>query len=229
MIAQNIILMFTSTLFSFLQVSGTDSFPRPLSAKEEYALFREMKNGSSDAREKLICHNLRLVTHIVRKYYLSANNQEDLISIGTIGLIKAVDTFNPENGARFATYASRCLQNEILMHFRTQKKLGAEISIQETIDTDHEGNPLTYIDIIAQEDTIADDLDKKQRIAKLKSLILTTLTPREREIIEMRYGLCNKPPVTQRVCAQKLGISRSYVSRIEKNVLEKLRGPMSDA
>jgi len=114
MIAQNIILMFTSTLFSFLQVSGTDSFPRPLSAKEEYALFREMKNGSSDAREKLICHNLRLVTHIVRKYYLSANNQEDLISIGTIGLIKAVDTFNPENGARFATYASRCLQNAIL-------------------------------------------------------------------------------------------------------------------
>ncbi len=229
MFTQNLLLMFTSTLFSFLQVSGTESFPHPLSAKEEYALFKEMKNGSTDAREKLICHNLRLVTHIVRKYYLSANNQDDLISIGTIGLIKAVDTFNPENGARFATYASRCLQNEILMHFRAQKKLGAEISIQETIDTDREGNPLTYIDIIAQDDTIADDLDQKLRITKLKSLITTTLTQRERQIIEMRYGLTNQAPLTQRACAQKLGISRSYVSRIEKSVLEKLRSPMSDS
>ena len=148
------------------------------------------------------------------------------MSIGTIGLIKAIDTFDPKNGARFATYASKCLQNEILMYFRSQKKLALEVSTNETIDVDRDGNPLSYIDVISCDDTIADDLDIKLSGAKAVKLIGIVLDEREREIIIMRYGLCGAPPVTQRELAAKLGISRSYVSRIEKAALEKLRAAL---
>lgn len=209
-----------------LKVSGSQSFPPPLPASEERKLFASARSGDSEAREKLICHNLRLVAHIVKKYYTSAKNQEDLISIGTIGLIKAIDTFDAENGTRFATYASKCLQNEILMYFRSQKKLASEVSISESIDTDKDGNPLTYNDIICCDDTIAEDLDLKIRSAKALHIINHTLCDREKEIIVLRYGLSAKPAITQREVAEKLNISRSYVSRIEKSALEKIKNAM---
>ncbi|MCI8589451.1 MAG: RNA polymerase sporulation sigma factor SigK [Clostridiales bacterium] len=209
-------------LFLFLKVSAGGSFPPPLGAEEEAECFMRMKAGDVKAREKLIEHNLRLVAHIVKKYYTSAEDQDDLISIGTIGLIKAVDTFNDANGARFATYASKCLQNEILMYFRSRKKSSCEVSINETIDIDKDGNPLTYMDIISCEDTIADDIDKKIKSAKALRVINNRLTDRERTIIVLRYGLGDIKPVTQREIAAKLGISRSYVSRIEKAALDKI-------
>ena len=224
MIHEIILLCLSGALIAFLQVSGTHSFPHPLSAEEEKSLFHAMRDGSADARNTLICRNLRLVSHIIRKYYPTAQNQDDLVSIGTVGLIKAVDTFDPDKGAHFATYASRCIQNEILMHFRAQKKLSSEVSMQETIDTDREGNPLTYMDIIAEEETIADDLDVRIQCDKVRRLVAEILDKREREIITMRYGLGGTAPMAQRQCAEKLGISRSYVSRIEKAALEKLRG-----
>lgn len=216
-----------SFVYLFLKVSGGQNFPPPLSQEEEAEYFKKARMGDKKAREKLIEHNLRLVAHIVKKYYTSNKNQEDLISIGTIGLIKAIDSFDISNGARFATYASKCLQNEILMYFRSQKKTMNEVSINETIDVDKDGNPLTYIDIISCEDTIADDIDLKTRSAKAIKIINEELNSREKEIIVMRYGLGEKPAVTQREIAAKLGISRSYVSRIEKSALEKINALLS--
>ena len=206
-----------------LGIGTPQSFPPPLSGDEEKEAFSAMVNGDMQAREKLILHNLRLVSHIVRKYYGTAKNQEDLISIGTIGLVKAVDSFNPTNGARFATYAAKCIQNEILMHFRAQKKLSAEVSINETIDVDRDGNPLTYIDVIATEDHIEEEIDLHTKSARVRRLLNTVLEERERQIILLRYGLSGEPPRTQREVATLLGISRSYVSRIEKGALETLR------
>lgn len=220
-------LFMSELLFVFLRVSGTGSaegsFPPPLSKERELECFRLMReNGDRKARGELIEHNLRLVAHIVKKYYSSGSNQDDLISIGTIGLIKAVDSFDPSNGARFATYAGKCLQNEILMYFRSQKKLAAEVSMNETIDTDKDGNPLTWGDIIATEDTIAEDLDVKLRSARAIEIIKNELTKRERQVIAMRYGIGGMPAVTQREVAARLGISRSYVSRIEGAALKKI-------
>lgn len=169
------------------------------------------------------------MAHIVKKYYTSSTSQDDLISIGTIGLIKAIDSFDAENGARFATYAGKCLQNEILMHFRSQKKLSAEVSINETIDMDKDGNPLTYVDIISTDDTIADDIDLKCRSERAREIIERYLDKREREIIVLRYGLAGGRAITQRETAEKLGISRSYVSRIEKAALEKIAKYLSHA
>lgn len=188
-----------------------------------------MKNGERHARDMLIEHNMRLVAHIVKKYYTAAQNQEDLISIGTIGLIKAIDSFNPENGARFATYAGKCLQNEILMHFRSQKKTSGEVYINDPIDTDKDGNPLTYIDIIKVDDNIAAELDAKITGSKALRIIANELDERERAIIILRYGLSGKPAITQREVAQRLKISRSYVSRIEKSALEKIEARLKNS
>lgn len=212
-----------SNFFCFvLGLSTNGNFPPPLSAAEERECFKLAKNGDGKARNKLIEHNLRLVAHIVRKYYSSHKNQDDLISIGSIGLIKAVDSFKSENGARFATYASKCIQNEILMYFRSQKKLSNEVSINETIDMDRDGNPLTYIDIISVDDTIAEDIYKKMRTKDAISAIKSELSDREKQIIILRYGLTGRRALTQREVSEKLGISRSYVSRIEKAALEKI-------
>jgi RNA polymerase sporulation-specific sigma factor len=215
-------------LYLFLKVSYTQSFPPPLSKQEEEECFRRMAEGDKKAREKLIEHNLRLVAHIVKKYYTTDTEQEDLISIGTIGLIKAIDSFNSKNGARFATYAGKCLQNQILMYFRSQKKTANEVSINEAIDTDKEGNPLTYSDIISVEDTIAEDLDIAMRSEAAKKIILSRLDARARKIICMRYGLFGREALTQREVAARMGISRSYVSRIEKAALAEIGAHISD-
>lgn len=223
-----------STLFAFLTkafhmilgIGMPQSFPPPLPEKEEKECFFLAENGNEEARQKLILHNLRLVSHIVRKYYASAKNAEDLVSIGTIGLIKAVDTFNVHNGARFATYAAKCIQNEILMHFRSQKKLSAEVSINETIDVDRDGNPLTYIDVVCSEEDIAEEIDRKITTDKMLQYIDRLLSPRERQILMMRYGLGGIRARTQREIAQELGISRSYVSRIEKSALATLKNAL---
>ena len=211
-------------IFVILGVGMPQNFPPPLSHKEEQALFIRMKQeGDLEARGRLITHNLRLVSHIVRKYYASFPCPDELISIGSLGLIKAVDTFNAENGARFATYGAKCIQNEILMYFRAQKKLQQEVSMNETIDVDRDGNPLTYMDIISSDDTIAETLDLKVHTEHIITLLREKLTPRERKIVILRYGLGEREPMTQREVAVLLKISRSYVSRIEKKALEKLK------
>lgn len=222
-----------STIFShffclILGIGGQQSFPPPLSAKEEAALFLKKNTGDMEARNKLIEHNLRLVAHIVRKYYVSHPAQDELVSIGSLGLIKAVDTFKMENGAKFATYAAKCIQNEILMYFRSQKKLSCEVSINETIDIDKDGNPLTYGDVICTEDTSVEDLDFKIHIQRALALLDSLLDERERQVIILRYGLGKNPPRTQREVASMLHISRSYVSRIEKKALLLLRESFGD-
>ena len=210
-------------VYLLLGIGNPQSFPPPLGAKEEHALFLAMRGGDGKARGRLIEHNLRLVAHIVRKYYTSYTNPDELVSIGSLGLIKAIDSFRVENGARFATYAAKCVQNEILMFFRSQKKLSCEISINETIDVDRDGTPLTYIDVISAEDNITKDLDLKIHAERAYRLIDEVLDERERRVIVLRYGLGKVPALTQREVADALGISRSYVSRIEKRALEKMR------
>lgn len=214
---------FLKLLHMILGVNTAQNFPPPLDSKEEEDTFRKARTGSEDARQKLILHNLRLVSHIVRKYYGTAKEQEDLVSIGTIGLVKAVDSFKIDNGTRFATYAAKCIQNEILMHFRSQKKLSAEVSMNDTIDVDRDGNPLTYTDVISSEENLAEDVMRHVEGERAFLLVRTRLDPRERQVITLRYGLDGFPPLTQREIAMKLGISRSYVSRIEKAAIEKLR------
>ena len=216
----------TKILHLVLGVTPPQSFPPPLSGKEEEEAFRRAAQGDEEARQQLILHNLRLVSHIVRKYYSTAPNAEDLVSIGTIGLVKAVDTFRADAGIRFATYGAKCIQNEILMHFRSQKKLSAEVSINEPIAVDRDGNPLTYMDVISSEDNLAEELDKKIHLERMLHYMNTLLTVRERQILLLRYGIGNTPPHAQREVAAVLGISRSYVSRIEKSALAKLRSAM---
>ncbi|HCG34839.1 MAG TPA: RNA polymerase subunit sigma-70 [Clostridiales bacterium] len=214
-------------LFIRLSVSKASSFPPPLDIKEEKRLFRLAREGNEEARGKLIEHNLRLVAHIIKKYYTSCKEQEDLLSIGTIGLIKAIDSYDVDNGTRFATYAGKCLQNEILMYFRSQKKLNNETSLHDVIELDKDGNPLTYLDIISVDDTIVDTLDLKEKSYLALKGINHVLNEREQKIIVLRYGLGNSTsPVTQREVAKRMGISRSYVSRLEKSALEKLQNYM---
>ena len=213
----------TKMLYLILHIENAGSFPKPLSAKEEKKALEQMASGDTEAKNRLIEHNLRLVAHIIKKYYSNYSDQEDLILIGTIGLIKGINSFDYTKGTRLATYASRCIENEILMHFRSQKKSAQDISMSEPIDTDSEGNPLTLSDIVYTDDTIADDLDKKIKIEKLREYIDEMEDSRDREIILKRYGLFVSKPMTQREIAEEMGISRSYVSRIEKRALKKLR------
>ena len=215
--------LFLNAVHLLLGIGTPQSFPPPLSAEEERTAFEAHRRGDAAAREKLILHNLRLVSHIVKKYYSTAKNGEDLVSIGSIGLIKAVDSFKVETGVKFATYAAKCIQNEILMFFRSQKKLSAEVSIHETIDVDRDGNPLTYMDVIASEENMVEDTDRHIRNAAVRRLVGAVLDAREREVITLRYGLSGSDPLTQREVAERLGISRSYVSRIEKAALETLK------
>ena len=216
----SLLLRFISLI---LGIEDSQNFPPPLSRQEETDLFHKMSEGNDRARDKIIEHNLRLVSHIIRKYYASYENPDELLSIGSLGLIKAVDSFKPSFGTRFATYGAKCVQNEILMFFRSNKKRGMEVSINDQIDVDKDGNPLTYLDIISVPENIDSDLDLKVHIERLRLLVDTVLLPREKEIIILRYGLKGYKPRTQREVARHLGISRSYVSRIEKKALEKMK------
>ncbi len=223
MLSQGLLVLLSGICFLTLRVSGNDVFPPPLSKEEEKEAFHLSKKGDRAAREKLIRHNLRLVAHIIKKYYASHREQEDLISIGTIGLIKAIDSYNLANGTKFATYAGKCVQNEILMYFRGQKKLSGEMSINDAIEFDKDGNPLTYLDVVCVEEDLVENLDLKEKAAAALRGIRTELTPRERRIVILRYGLNGKAGITQREVARAMRISRSYVSRLEKSALEKLK------
>ncbi len=211
-------------LFFFLHLSNGSSFPKPLPAEEEKRLLYQMKNHSDvKAREKLIEHNLRLVSHIVKKYYSDYNEQEDLISVGTMGLIKGIDSFKAEKGVKLATYVSRCIENEIFMYFRSKKKDAVLLSIEEPLESDSNGNPLTLMDILSTEYDFDEQITLKQQIKQLYQFIEELPDEREKEIIIRRYGLYNKKEMTQREIAALMGISRSYVSRIEKKVINQLR------
>lgn len=209
--------------FFILHVCGGGSFPKPLSEKQEKIYLERAANGDKEARNKLVEHNLRLVAHIIKKYYGMQSEQDDLVSIGTIGLIKAVDTYDMNKNIRLSSYASRCIENEILMHFRNAKKSAQDISLNETIDTDKDGNPLTLLDIMAVDDNIIDTLDLKFNSRKLGQYINEELDEREKKIIILRYGLDGNEPMTQKNVAKLLKISRSYVSRIETRALKILK------
>lgn len=211
-----------------LSVSPNDSFPKPLSASEEREYLTAWEeNGDIDARNKLIEHNLRLVAHIMKKYYTAAEDSDDLISIGTIGLIKGINTYRSDKGVRLATYASRCIENEILMYFRSRKKTAGDVSLNEALDTDSEGNGLSVMDVVAYEDDLDEKLGNEELCRRLHEVIDTTLTKREAEIIRLRYGIDGTAPKTQQETAESCSISRSYVSRIEKRALEKLKNKLS--
>lgn len=200
------------------------SFPKPLDAKEEEALVTEFCKGNRQARDLLIEHNLRLVAHIVKKYTQPERDNEDLLSIGTVGLIKAVDSFDGSKGIRLGTYAARCIENELLMYFRAGKKTAKEVYLYDPIGTDKEGNAISLLEIIvAEEEDYTEQYERKEKLAVLPGFLLTRLEEREREIITLRYGLEGGRELTQREIAEKLFISRSYVSRIEKKALQKLR------
>lgn len=214
--------IFSNLIYLALHVTGSGAFPPTLSAEEEADLIIKMENGDETARQKLIEHNLRLVAHIAKKYYNGQVDQDDLISIGTIGLIKGISSFKSTKDVKLATYAARCIENEILMYFRNLKKSAGDLYINDPIDTDKEGNALTLLDVISDESNIVDEIDLKIKMEHLKKYLDECLTKRERIIIELRYGLYGKKELTQRETAQILHISRSYVSRIEKKALEKL-------
>ena len=220
------LLLFANTLLFSLRLSGSGSFPKPLSAAEEREWLDRYAKGDPEARNVLIERNLRLVAHIIKKYYTQNGDQEDLISIGTIGLIKGISSFDPSKGARLATYAARCIENEILMYFRGQKKLQGEVSLSDSIESDKEGNALQLMDVVGVDDTMLEDIHDRDSALKLRQLVQECLTQRESEIIRLRYGLGGTVPLTQREVAVSFGISRSYVSRIEQRALEKLRADL---
>ena len=223
-----LLLLCQGKFWSLHLAGGSGSFPRPLSAAEEREYLSRCAQGDLDARNTLVERNLRLVAHIMKKYYTQAEEQEDLISIGTIGLIKAVDTFKADKGIRLATYASRCIENEILMYFRRTKKLQGEVSLSEAIETDGDGAELSIGDVVGKSDTLLEDLQDKDDRALVRRLVAERLTEREADVIRRRYGLEGRAPQTQRQVAAVYHISRSYVSRIEKKALGKLEEALRD-
>lgn len=217
-------LMLSSLLYS-LQLS-TGSFPRPLTAEEERHYLALSAKGDLDARNVLIERNLRLVAHIMKKYYTQTADQEDLISIGTVGLIKGITTFNPEKGARLATYAARCVENEILMYFRSQKKSSQDVSLSDFIETGTDGASLSLMDVVSEDEDLLDRISAKESVLALRRAVAERLDEQEQTVIRLRYGLDGRAPCRQREVADKIGISRSYVSRIEKRALEKLKAAL---
>lgn len=223
MLFPTISALLLSAVYMILRVQGSGgSFPRPLTSEEEQDLIQRMLDGEKQARDLLIEHNLRLVAHIVKKYYAEPAEQDDLISIGTIGLIKAVSTYRPDKKVKLATYAARCIENEILMHFRANRKTASEVSLSETLDSDGEGNSLALMDVISCEDENLHEIELSDRYQQMYEHMNTCLDDREKQVIALRYGLGGNEPLTQREIAGKYGISRSYVSRIEKKALHKL-------
>ena len=219
-------LILGSLLYSLQLSSG--SFPRPLTAKEEAYYLELASKGDLEARNVLVERNLRLVAHIMKKYYTQTSDQEDLISIGTIGLIKGISTFDASKGARLATYAARCVENEILMHFRAQRKSSQDVSLSDYIETGADGAALSLMDVVAEEEDLLETVSSRERIKEVRQAVEKQLHGRERQVIVLRYGLDGNPPLRQREVAKHLGISRSYVSRIEKRALEKLEEALQE-
>ena len=214
-----------SSLFYSLQLHS-GSFPKPLSAEEERHYLELSAQGDLEARNILVERNLRLVAHVMKKYYAQTADQEDLISIGTIGLMKGVTTFDPSKGARLATYAARCVENEILMYFRSQRKSAQDVSLSDYIDTGADGAPLELMDVISEDRDLLEELTAREAEALVRRAVEKCLTEQERRVIRLRYGLEGEEPLRQRQVAERTGISRSYVSRIEKRALEKLRAEL---
>ena len=206
-----------------LHLENANLFPEPLSAQEEKEYIRRMRNGDVKAKEALVEHNLRLVAHLTKKYYAANVETDELISIGTVGLIKAINTYTPEKGVKLATYASRCIDNEILMYFRSRRKTALDVSFDDPIDYDNEGNPLTLMDVVSTEDQTLETVQLKTNTEKLYRFVSELDNEREKNIIILRYGLDGKKPMTQNEIAKMDGISRSYVSRLETKCLKKLR------
>lgn len=219
-------MLLLNTLCFPLRLGNTGSFPRPLKPEEERMYLERYAAGDMEARNKLIEHNLRLVSHILKKYYVQPSDQDDLISIGTIGLIKGISTYQLDKKVKLATYCSTCIQNEILMYFRAQRKFQGDVSLSDAIESDREGAALSLMDVIKVDDDLLENLDAKDSRSRVRQCVATCLTDRETGVITRRYGLDGKPPQTQREIAAQWGISRSYVSRIEKKALEKLRTAM---
>ena len=225
MIAYGMLVL--SALLCSLQLN-TGSFPKPLTEDEERFYLELAKKGDLDARNILIERNLRLVAHIMKKYYAQTADQEDLISIGTIGLIKGINTFDSSKGARLATYAARCIENEILMYFRSQRKTAQDVSLYDSIETGTDGAPLALMDVVSEESDLLEQVTSRQMQMELRQAVQTHLTEQEKRVIMLRYGLEGEEPKRQREVAQITGISRSYVSRIEKRALGKLRKAMGN-
>ena len=215
-----------SSLMYALQLS-TGSFPRPLTEQEERHYLELSAKGDLEARNILIERNLRLVAHIMKKYYAQTSDQEDLISIGTIGLIKGITTFDPSKGARLATYAARCVENEILMYFRAQRKSSQDVSLSDFIETGTDGTALSLMDVVSEDSDLLEQVSSRELTRSLCKAVNSCLTEQERQVIILRYGMLGNAPHRQREVAQKLSISRSYVSRIEKRALQKLRRELS--
>ena len=219
-------LMLSSLMYSLQLQSG--SFPKPLTAKEERYYLELAAAGDLEARNILIERNLRLVAHIMKKYYTQSADQEDLISIGTIGLIKGIATFDASKGARLATYAARCVENERLMHFRSQKKSSQDVSLSDYIETGADGAALSLMDVVAEEDDLLETVSNREMVQQLCRAVKEVLTEQERQVVVLRYGLEGSQPLRQREVAEKTGISRSYVSRIEKRAREKLKAALEE-
>ena len=220
---ENAFSLLAGSLLLMLRVTPGGSFPRPLSREEEEKCLRRWAEGDLEARNRLVEHNLRLVAHIVKKYYAQGGDADDLLSIGTIGLIKGVSSYRADKGVRLATYASRCIENEILMHFRAQRKTAGDLSLSEALDADDEDGGLSFLDVVSEEEDLAERVGSRELCEKLRSCVETRLDAREARVVKLRYGLAGGEPMTQRETALTLGISRSYVSRIEKKALEKLK------
>lgn len=214
-------LVLSGLLYSLQLSSG--SFPKPLTQQEEQHYLEHAGEGDLEARNILVERNLRLVAHIMKKYYAQTADQEDLISIGTIGLIKGISTFDASKGARLATYAARCVENEILMHFRAQRKSSQDVSLSDCIETGTDGTALSLMDVVSEDEDLLEQISNREMVGKMQQAVKERLTAQEKQVIELRYGLNGSAPKRQWEVAQVTGISRSYVSRIEKRALEKLR------
>ena len=220
-------LLLMNSLLLMLRIAPGDSFPRPLSREKEQEYLERWQAGDIEARNLLVEHNMRLVAHIMKKYYQN-DDMDDLVSIGSIGLIKGINTYKPERGVRLATYASRCIENEILMYFRSRKKTAGDVSLSEALDSDEEGSGLAVMDVVAMEDDLAERIGSRELCERLRDCVDRCLDAREAKIIRLRYGLGGANPLTQMETAKQCAISRSYVSRIEKRALEKLHAALGD-
>lgn len=216
------VIVMLSSMFYSLRLN-TGSFPKPLTASEEKHFLDLAASGDLEARNILIERNLRLVAHIMKKYYAQTSDQEDLISIGTIGLIKAISTFNADKGIRLATYAARCVENEILMYFRSQRKSALDVSLSDYIETGKDGTALSLMDVVSEDTDLLEQISTREDVMALRKYMNRVLDEREKEVLALRYGLSGQDPIPQREVALRCNISRSYVSRIEKKALEKLR------